>query len=48
MDALAASHEPARQAHHPQDHPDDQPHEGARDEGEVLKEPPGQRARHGR
>ncbi len=46
--ALGAAHEPAWQANHAQDNPDDQSHEGAGDEGEVFEEPPGKRARHGR
>ncbi len=46
--AVAAAHEPPGEAHHPQDNPDDQQDEGAGDEGEVVQEPPRQRARHGR
>ena len=48
MAALAASDEPARQADHEEDNPDDEPHEGARDEGEELKVAARQRPRHGR
>ena len=47
MVALAPEDEQARQAHHPQDHPHDQQDEGARDEGEIFKEPSGQRLGHG-
>ena len=47
MAALAAAHEPARQAHHPQDNPHDQQDEGARDEREVFQKPSGQRLGHG-
>ncbi len=46
--ALGAPDEPTGQAHHPKDNPDDQPDEGAGDEGEVLQEPPRQRPGHGR
>ena len=48
MAALAATNEPARQADHEEDNPDDKPHEGARDEGEELEVTARQRPRHGR
>ena len=46
--AVAAAHEPSREANHAEDDPDDQPDEGAGDEGEVLQEPARKRPRYGR
>lgn len=48
MAPLAVTNEPSRKADHAEDDPDDQPDEGAGDEGEVLQEPLGKRSRHGR